>query len=117
VSTNSFNSDDPVEAARLAWLNARSAASCLANELFQPGSGYGDPFAQKHDEHRLQTAKEEAEQRFREYYDLDRQKMEEQMLKLQRSQHRATWASFAVAVAVGIATIFGIVTEYLKNTG
>ncbi|WP_157633757.1 hypothetical protein [Thioflavicoccus mobilis] len=107
--------DQAVEAARLEWLAARDRAGQIARELFQPGSGYGDPFAQKQDEHKLQTAREEAEQRFREYYDLDRQHMEGEMLRLQRSQRLATWASFTVAAVVGAATVFGIVTQYLNN--
>jgi hypothetical protein len=53
----------------------------------------------------LESAKHEAERLFREYHDLDRGYIESEMLKLQQSQRLATWASFAVAAAVGIATI------------
>jgi hypothetical protein len=96
---------ETVDAARSRWLAASDQASSLAAELFQPGSGYGDPEARKQDEHRLQSAKEEAERRFREYQDLHRVYLESSMLRLQRSQTLATCASFAVAAAVGLATI------------
>ena len=46
-----------VEAARKKWLAASEQASQLSAELFQPGSGYGDPDAKAQDEHRLQTAR------------------------------------------------------------
>lgn len=98
-------STDNVQAARARWLEANEAASRLAAELFQPGSGYGDPEARAADEHRLQSARLEAERLFREYHDLDRRDMELQMLQLQRSQRLATWASFAVAAVVGLATV------------
>jgi hypothetical protein len=94
-----------VEAARARWLEATEAASRLAAELFQPGSGYGDPDARSADEHRLQSARLEAERFFREYHDLDRRDLELKMLALQRSQQLATWASFAVAAVVGLATV------------
>jgi len=91
-----------VEAARARWLEASQAASKLAAELFQPGSGYGDPDARAADEHRLQSARLIAERLFCEYHDLDRRDMELKMLDLQRSQRLATWASFAVAAVVGL---------------
>lgn len=37
------------------------------------------------------------------------------MLDLQRSQRLATWASFVVAAAVGLATIANIVVALLKS--
>src|SRR5690606_38861768 len=85
-----------VIAARRRWLEASDHASRLASELFQLGDGYGDPDARAADEHRLQSARHEAERLFREYHDLDRRELEITMLKLQRSQQQATWASFVV---------------------
>lgn len=40
--------------------------------------------------------------------------MEQKLLEVQQSQRLATWASFAVAVVVGVATIAGIVIPFLK---
>lgn len=37
------------------------------------------------------------------------------MLGLQKSQQRATWASFAVAAVVGVATIVNIVVTLLQH--
>ena len=99
---------DTVVSARRRWLEASDYASQLASELFQPGGGYGDPDARAADEHRLQSARHEAERLFREYHDLDRRDLELMMLKLQRSQQRATWASFVVAAVVGLATVISI---------
>ena len=91
--------------ARSRWLAASDHASKLSAELFQPGSGYGDPNAKEADLHRLQTAKEESERLFRQYQDIERSRIQDEMLALQRSQRLATWASFAVAAVVGTATI------------
>lgn len=103
-----------IEAARKKWLAAIEQASQLATELFQPGSGYGDPDARAQDEHRLQSARHNAERLFQEYHDLDRRDIELKMLGLQRSQHLATWASFAVAAVVAVATIVSTVVALLK---
>jgi hypothetical protein len=103
-----------VEEARLRWLNASERASQIASELFQSGSGYGDPEARKQDEHRLQSARHDAERLFREYHDLDRRDMEEKILELQRSQRLATWASFAVAAVVGLATVVSTLVAIFK---
>lgn len=103
-----------VEEARLRWLKASESASQIASELFQPGSGYGDPEARQQDEHRLQSARHEAERLFREYHDLDRKDMDAKMLELQRSQRLATWASFAVAAAVGLATVVSTLVALFK---
>lgn len=105
--------ENNIEEARKRWVAASEYASKLANELFQPGSGYGDPDACANDEHRLQSAREEAERLFREYHDLDRKEIEVKMLKLQKSQHLATWASFVVAAVVGIATCVSIIVSLL----
>lgn len=96
------------------WLAASERASKLSSELFQPGSGYGDPDARDADIHRLQSAKDEAERLFREYQDLEKSRIDDELIRLQRSQHLATWASFAVAAAVGIATIVSTVFALLK---
>ena len=103
-----------VEAAREKWLAASEQASQLASELFQPGSGYGDPDARATDEHRLQNAMHNADRLFQEYHDLDKRDMELKMLELQRSQRLGTWASFAVAAVVGVATIASTVVALLK---
>ena len=100
--------------ARERWLSASEQASKLASELFQPGGGYGDPNARLQDEHRLQTARHEAERLFREYHDMERQATEAQILEVQRSQRLATWASFAVAAVVGVATVISTVASLLK---
>lgn len=114
--TTSPTMANDVEIARKKWLDASELASQLANNLFQPGSGYGDPEARRQDEHALQTARHEAERRFHEYHDIDRRDMEQKMLELQRSQRLATWASFAVAAVVGVATIVSTVSLLLKST-
>ncbi|MFA5354467.1 MAG: hypothetical protein WC291_09570 [Thermodesulfovibrionales bacterium] len=103
-----------VEEARLRWLNASERASQIASELFQSGSGYGDPEARNQDEHRLQSARHDAERLFREYHDIDRRDMEAKMLELQRSQRLATWASFAVAAVVGLATVVSTLVAIFK---
>lgn len=103
-----------VEAARARWLDASRAASRLAADLFQPGSGYGDPDARAADEHRLESARLDAERLFREYHDIDRREMELKMLELQRSQRLATWASFAVAAVVGLATVVSTLVALFK---
>jgi hypothetical protein len=83
-------SNNDVETARARWLSASERASQLADELFQPGSGYGDPEARTADEHRLQSIRHEAERFFREYHDLYKRDMELKLLELQRSQRLAT---------------------------
>ena len=112
--THSKKVQHTVEQARSRWLEASERASLLAADLFQPGSGYGDPDARAADEHRLQTARHDAERLSREYYDLDRREMEFKLLNLQRSQQWATWASFAVAVVVGLATIVSAIVAWRK---
>jgi len=112
MSPATHNSD--VEAARARWLAASQEASKLATELFQPGSGYGDPDARAADKHRLEAARLNAERLFREYYDLDRREMELKMLELRRSQRLATWASFAVAAVVGLATVVNTLVALFK---
>jgi hypothetical protein len=62
----------------------------------------------------LQSARHDAERLFREYYDLDRRDTEIKMLALQRSQRLATWASFAVAAVVGLATVVSTVVALFK---
>lgn len=61
--------DEDVEAARERWLSAKAKASRLAEEYLAEGSGYGDPLAQEGDKHRLETARYEADQCYREYQD------------------------------------------------
>jgi hypothetical protein len=111
---NRTTESSSVEAARERWLKASRAASELAAALFQPGSGYGDPEARSADEHRLESARLNAERLFREYHDLDRRDMELKMLGLQRSQRMATWASFAVAAVVGLATVVSTLVALFK---
>jgi hypothetical protein len=104
-----------VEDARCRWLSASDQAATLAAELFQPGSGYGCPEAEMQDRHRLETARRDAERRYQEYQDEERRYTQQQMLQLQRSQQMATWASFCVAAAVGIATIVSVIIQVLKK--
>lgn len=108
------DSNNDVEAARARWLSASECASQLAAELFQPGAGYGDPGARAADEHRLHSVRHDADRFFREYQDLDRRDMEIKMLELQRSQRLATWASFAVAAVVGVATVISTLVALFK---
>ncbi|OWK42001.1 hypothetical protein FRUB_04079 [Fimbriiglobus ruber] len=68
----------------------------------------------REEEHRLETARRDAERLFQEYQDLDRRYTQQQLLRLQRSQALATWASFSVAAAVGVATIVGVIAQVLK---
>ena len=103
-----------VEQARIRWLQASKDASQIASELFRPGRGYGDPEARNQDEHRLKSARHEAERLFLEYHDLDRREMEAKLLELQKSQRLATWASFAVAAVVGIATVVSTLFALFK---
>jgi hypothetical protein len=100
--------------ARARWRTASEHASKLSAELFQPGAGYGDPDARDDDLHRMQTAKDEAERLFREYQDIDKNRIESQMLALQRSQRLATWASFTVAAVVGTATVVSTIVALFK---
>jgi Domain of unknown function (DUF4145) len=51
------------------WLTAKAKSSRLAEEYLAEGSGYGDSFAQEGDKHRMETARYEAEQCYREYQD------------------------------------------------
>lgn len=106
--------NDDVEAAHAKWLSASERVSQLAAELFQPGSGYGDPEARLADEHRLLSARHDVDRFFREYHDLDRRGIESKMLELQRSQRLATWASFAVAAVVGAATVVSTAVSLFK---
>jgi hypothetical protein len=103
-----------VTEARARWLEANQHASSLASEMLQDGSGYGHPDALAQDVHRLEAARAEAERLFREYHDLDRQHIEHEILGVQRSQTLATWASFAVAAVVGIATVVQILVVLLR---
>lgn len=103
--------DADLQTARSRWIAAADEVSDLSAELFQPGSGYGSPEAEMQDRHRLETARREAERRFREYEDLERSHTQREMLRLQRSQQIATWASFCVAAAVGVATIVQVVVS------
>jgi hypothetical protein len=106
--------ESAISEARSRWVGASEYASKISSELFQPGCGYGDPEARLQDEHRLQSAREESDRLFREYNDLDRSRIEREMLQLQRSQRLATWASFFVAAAVGIATIANIIVNLMN---
>jgi hypothetical protein len=99
---------------RAKWLEATKHASSLAREMFQEGCGYGDPDARRADEYKLQLAKDEAERLFREYHNCSQDYLQSEMLRLQNSQHIATWSSFFVALAVGFATITNIVLALLK---
>lgn len=120
--TTTRQSSAEVEEARSRWLQAGDTASKLAGELYQPGSGYGDGSgggygdsnAKAADEHRLQAARGDVERLFREYHDLDRRDIDRQMFELKRSQTLATWVSFAVAAAVGLATIASTVVALFK---
>lgn len=94
-----------VEAARIKWLKASEYASSLAIEMYQSGSGYGDPDAEIADKYRVEVASAEAQRLMHEYHDLARQLNEERISKLQKSQTLATWASFAIAIVVGLITI------------
>lgn len=108
------DSSNDVQAVRARWLSASERASQLAAELFRPDSGYGDPEARIADEHRLQSARHDAERFFREYHDLDRRDMELKLLKVQHSQRLATWASFTFAAVVGVSTVVSTLVALFK---
>lgn len=102
---NSVTSDD-VQRAKQLWYDASAKVAEVENSLPGPGDGYGDGGqSQRSHEQRLASARRQAEERFREYDALSRRHTEAEMLRLQRSQSLATWASFAVAVVVGIAQL------------
>lgn len=106
--------ESDLAAARAKWLHTTQVASNLASELFQPGSGYGDPDARASDEHRLQTARLEAERCYIEYHDAQRLDLELKMLALQRSMRLAAWASFTVAAVVALATVVNTLIAFLR---
>jgi len=103
-----------VEDARTRWLEASERASRLSAQLFEPGTFGGGAIALEEIVHGAETARAEAERLFRDYHDLDRQRIESEMLELQRSQRLATWASFTVAALVGIATVAQTLLAFLK---
>lgn len=103
-----------VEAARVRWLEASENASKLSLEMYQPGSGYGDPQAEAGDKYRVEAARADAQRLMQEYHDIDRQLNEQRISDLQKSQTLATWASFAVAFVVGLATVVEPVLQLLK---
>jgi hypothetical protein len=118
MSSPAAPQQDPILAeinkARQRWLAASACASAIAAEVFQPGNGYGSPDAVLEEQHRLETARREAERLYQEYQDLERGYTQQQMLRLQRSQELATWASFAVAAVVGVATIASVIIQIVK---
>lgn len=101
-----------IEKARCRWVAACEQATAAAMVL--TSSGYGDPDALRQDEYQVTVARADAERLYREYQDLERRHTQQQMLQLQRSQQLATWASFCVAAAVGVATIVGIIMQAAK---
>lgn len=103
-----------VEAARDRWLEASEKASSLALEMYQPGSGYGDPQAEVGDKYRVEAARADAQRLLQEYHDLDRKLNEQKLSDLQKSQTLATWASFAIAFVVGVTTIISTVLQLIK---
>jgi outer membrane murein-binding lipoprotein Lpp len=106
--------ESQVNTARQKWYGASERASSIAQEMHQPGTGYGDPEALLQAEHHLNSARFEADRLFRDYDSLERQLTGEKMLALQASQRLATWASFAVALAVGVATVADFVIKLIK---
>jgi hypothetical protein len=104
---------DEVDDARQRWRRASSHAADLAASHFGPGTGYS-PDARDEAEREIREARLEADRLFAEYDDLDRRSLQRTMLELQRSQHRATWASFAVAAVVGTATVLSVVVALIN---
>ena len=103
-----------VESARTRWLHASEKASKLALEMYEPGSGYGDPHAEKADNYRVEAVRADAQRLMQEYHDIDRRLMDEKINKLQKSQTIATWASFTVAFVVGVTTIISVIWQLAK---
>jgi len=103
-----------VEAARVRWLEASENASKLALEMYQPGSGYGDPKAEAADKYRVEAARADVQRLMQEYHDIDRQFNDQRISELQKSQTLATWASFTVAFVVGLTTIIGTILQLIK---
>jgi len=94
-----------LDVAREKWFLAKESAVKFAASIHQTGSGYGDPEARLNDDHQLQTLRYEAERLFIEYQEICSQETNKKLIKLQKSQSIATWASFAVAAMVGLSTI------------
>jgi hypothetical protein len=97
------NTAEAIEHARSRWTAACEKASAMAKARVDAGVGNS-----------LELARIEAERLFLDYQDIERRRTQEEMLQLQRSQQLATWASFSVAAAVGVATIVGIVLQLVK---
>ena len=106
--------EEQVQQARKEYHDSYERAASMALELCQPGDGYGNPEARLQDEHKLNSARFEADRLFRHYEALDRQLTGNKMLALQSSQKLATWASFAIAFAVGCATIADFLLKLFK---
>lgn len=97
------NNAEAIEQARIRWTAACEKASALVQVKIDAGRATN-----------LELARIEADHLFLEYLDIERRRTQEEMLQLQRSQQLATWASFAVAAAVGVATIVGIVLQFVN---
>jgi hypothetical protein len=101
-----------IEQARCRYLAACDQATAAATRL--TSGGYGCPDALRQDEYQVTVARADSERLYREYQDLERRYTQQQILQLQRSQKSATWASFCVAAAVGLATIAGVIVQMAK---
>ena len=104
------------ERRREAWDRYEAARQnlCEENTTTTRASDHSTPHAARAYEINLQKTRDEVDRLLLEYQDLDRQYMESQMLELQRSQRLATWASFAVAAVVGLATLIELISRLVK---
>jgi len=99
------------------WLAAEEEVEQLLKQ-FLPGSGFGHPAAESGARTSLESAHRLAERSRATYNEAVRRGSEVTMLKLQKSQHLATWASFVVAFVVGATTVLQTIITLLKpSTG
>lgn len=109
------NLRDQEEQAKNRWEAAQQRLAQVDGERLQPGDGYGDGgMSQIAWEQGFRTASNEEQRLYREYQHIGRRRIDDEMLALQRSQKLATWASFAVAAAVGLATIVQTILALVK---
>lgn len=100
-----MNEAQRAEQARNDWMKAVEQAGEIGSELFQPGSGYGDPEAKEQDLHRLNEARLHADRMYKVYLDIDRAASEAQAKRMQKSQRLLAIASFVLSAVVGASAI------------
>ncbi|MEZ4272899.1 MAG: hypothetical protein R3C68_16135, partial [Myxococcota bacterium] len=109
--------EEQVDDARVRWQRARDRASQLSENYLAPGSGYGDPFAQEGDKHRVEAARYEAEQAYREYQDL-KAKLPQSPMPGEESDGSLPWYKkdsrvIAALVSAGAAILIALIVHVL----